>query len=399
MMNSAQKTFFFRICTVAISLVFILGMTEIFFRIFRPIKTTASMGVADPVFHHILQSNMTRVDDGGDFRIIYHINKEGFRGKSYPVDKPPKTYRIVILGDSFTFGSGVSDGQTFSDYLENILNENFKDRNYEVINCGIGSYSPILEYLLLKNKAIEYSPALVMLFYDFSDLQEDLVYGKRAIYDTKGELVACNPLYINGHPDYINILKKYSYFFSFVHNRLSTAIYRIKLLGLKEYIFCHLKGIRTKVRIRQRSDLGDIESDRYIVFREHKDKKIIQNYWKNSEIWLNKIRDYLKERNIDFILVAYPYGLQVSATAWSEGRLLWQFEPNKLYDSPAPFEMFYGYSRKNNVKFINLRDYLIKYSQEELYYSLDGHWTPLGNRRVAEGIFNNPIFRSSVSKE
>jgi hypothetical protein len=230
-------------------------------------------------------------------------------------------------------------------------------------------------------------------------LQEDTLRLRRALYDKDHELIACNPFYIDGHLDYVQLLKKNSYFFSFLHNKLSSVLQRIRLLGLKDYLLCHLKGKRTKVAIRQRGDLKNIELDRYFMFRENKDMKIIRYYWENSVIWLNKIEEYLQRRGIKFILVAYPYGIQVSPTAWEGGRVMWQFGKNKLYDSPAPFEMFYEYSKKRGVKFINLWPYLLQHAKEDLYFNWDGHWTVLGHKRVAEGIFNNPLFKQAVNQE
>ena len=40
-------------------------------------------------------------------------NSHGFRVPEYTISRPPETFRIVILGDSFTWGWGVSDDETF----------------------------------------------------------------------------------------------------------------------------------------------------------------------------------------------------------------------------------------------------------------------------------------------
>lgn len=46
--------------------------------------------------------------------IRYHINQAGLRGRDFPDTKPPRTLRIVFVGDSVTFGGGVvSDADTF----------------------------------------------------------------------------------------------------------------------------------------------------------------------------------------------------------------------------------------------------------------------------------------------
>ncbi len=60
--------------------------------------------------------------------------------------------------------------------------------------------------------------------------------------------------------------------------------------------------------------------------------------------------------------------------------------------------MFYDYSNRESVKFINLQPYLLQYNNEKLYFEADGHWTAIGNKRVAEGILNDPVFIETIKK-
>ncbi|HEB53493.1 MAG TPA: hypothetical protein ENI87_09590, partial [bacterium] len=52
----------------------------------------------------------------GRFRL--RTNSLGLRGPDVAVPKPPGTFRIVMLGDSVTFGWGVDDEVTFARRLE-----------------------------------------------------------------------------------------------------------------------------------------------------------------------------------------------------------------------------------------------------------------------------------------
>ena len=47
-------------------------------------------------------------------------------------------FRILVLGDSFTFGYGVENDETYSVQLQNLLNERL-DRTVEVVNAGFAS--------------------------------------------------------------------------------------------------------------------------------------------------------------------------------------------------------------------------------------------------------------------
>jgi lysophospholipase L1-like esterase len=52
-----------------------------------------------------------------------HVNAHATRGADFEVPKPPGVIRILSLGDSVTFGWGLSDDETYSHVLEKKLNE------------------------------------------------------------------------------------------------------------------------------------------------------------------------------------------------------------------------------------------------------------------------------------
>src|SRR5271165_5175981 len=62
-------------------------------------------------------------------------NSKGLRGTAeYEYARTPGKQRILVLGDSFTFGTDVSDDATYSHYLESALT------NTEVLNLGVQGY-------------------------------------------------------------------------------------------------------------------------------------------------------------------------------------------------------------------------------------------------------------------
>ncbi len=65
-----------------------------------------------------------------------HKNGLGLRGPEYREQKPPGTKRVLVLGDSFTFGNGVGDDQAvFSRRLESQLRADGLD--VQVLNGGL----------------------------------------------------------------------------------------------------------------------------------------------------------------------------------------------------------------------------------------------------------------------
>lgn len=102
--------------------------------------------------------------------IEYNINSDGLRDyeqKNIEED----SYKMVILGDSITYGSGVNLEDTYAKVLEKKLNK-FGDRKYETFNLGVPGYGTAQEYELLKVKGLNYDPNLIILGYTLNDPME-----------------------------------------------------------------------------------------------------------------------------------------------------------------------------------------------------------------------------------
>ena len=57
-----------------------------------------------------------------DCNVSIRTNTKGLRDREYNSKKPKNTFRILVLGDSFTFGSCVEENETYPKVLENFLN-------------------------------------------------------------------------------------------------------------------------------------------------------------------------------------------------------------------------------------------------------------------------------------
>lgn len=101
---------------------------------------------------------------------LVKINSKGLRDKEYVFEKPKADYRILVLGDSITFGFGVSAEQRFSDLLSQKINANAK--KVEVINTGVGNYNTEQQLAYLKNEGLRYNPDEVLLAFYINDLEK-----------------------------------------------------------------------------------------------------------------------------------------------------------------------------------------------------------------------------------
>lgn len=93
--------------------------------------------IGDEYVHHKLGPYRPfRIFNPYDFDIRTKTNNLGFRGTDVPEKKDPAEFRIVMLGDSFTLGTGAKEEDTFWHILEELLNGTGGKR-FRVISTGI----------------------------------------------------------------------------------------------------------------------------------------------------------------------------------------------------------------------------------------------------------------------
>jgi len=115
-------------------------------------------------------------------------NSRGLRGKiEYQYAKPPEKKRIVVLGDSFTFGEEVSDEETYPYYLQQLLPLS------EVINFGVTGYAHDQMLIYLKEEGIKYGPDIVILGFTDCDINRNILafrdYAKPRFFLHNGKMV------------------------------------------------------------------------------------------------------------------------------------------------------------------------------------------------------------------
>ncbi|MEE2663734.1 MAG: SGNH/GDSL hydrolase family protein [Myxococcota bacterium] len=104
----------------------------------------------------------------------YAINARGFRDRERSLSKPPGSFRILVVGDSVTFGFGVELEETYPSLLESRLRESLP--GIEVLNLGVGGYNPYTESALLRGVGLAYEPDLVLVQFCINDLADPTIH-------------------------------------------------------------------------------------------------------------------------------------------------------------------------------------------------------------------------------
>jgi hypothetical protein len=94
----------------------------------------------------------------------------GMRQGPVVVQKPKNTYRIALLGDSFTFGWGVEEDRIFAAVLERRLNSLSQNGlRFEVLNFGVPGYSTFQEVNRYKIDGLDFDPDAAIVFFIDND--------------------------------------------------------------------------------------------------------------------------------------------------------------------------------------------------------------------------------------
>lgn len=262
------------------------------------------------------------------FNSAIKINSLGFRDNEYPEHKTKGVTRIVGVGDSIMFGWRVPLEDIYLKVLENELN---KTGSAEVINCSVPGYNTEQECALAKKLAQKLDPDIVIMGFFINDVYDP------AYILWKGKYLVSEKV-IEHYEKNRNILKH-------IHRFL------INHVKIYDYLVS---------RIKKKSSESKSEN---IVLKEED--------WRRVEPALININDYLKSKNIRFIVFYIP----------SQQELLGYSITN------PPNENLKRICVSNNIEFCSAFN---KMSDEKdksgIYIENDGHLTKRGHGIAADAI-------------
>ncbi len=129
--------------------------------------------VENPHYGYSLAKNFKGTYSQPEFTIALDTNSYGLRD----TEQNPKSdeWRILALGDSFTYGLGVELPDTYLSILERKLNRSFQGKRFSIIKAGVVGYSTFNERLYLEQEGFLWRPRLVLVQFWWDDLGIDRI--------------------------------------------------------------------------------------------------------------------------------------------------------------------------------------------------------------------------------
>lgn len=380
MLNNQQSTVHSRIRKwglICLLPIYGLLMAEVLLRIQEPFlglikKIDASKIILDvfyvyqpnPVWDHSLTPNIHRIVDRGWGPFLFQTNAQGFRHpRDLEIVKPSGIFRIFVLGDSFTEGS--VPGPTVSEWIDKRLRQEHPGINFEVINAGVSSESVIPYTVRLRRQIFSFSPDLILVNIDNSDVRDDLRLLPVVKFDRRGI-----PLKVSQK------FRKYRAFqkwlFAMENSRFGKVRQHLLLARLAWNTLFRLKEFELNL------------DERVISISDPEERKILKDYiWiKNKEltpneqkllsrwsVFVERLVFLCREKKIPVILSAYPHPEQLKPEG---GRHLAVVLDNLSRELGVPYFDAYETIKESNP--------------EALYLQEDVHFNSLGTQKWGDAL-------------
>lgn len=342
-----------------VTLTIFFAVFEIVMRVIYPDETDRQFIEYDSLLGWKNKANTEGIHKISESTSSVKINSKELRDEEYEYTKDSGTFRILVFGDSFTWGYGVEAEEIYTEVLEDKLGDDF-----EVINMGVPGYGADQEYLLLKREGIKYAPDLVIFGFDVFTDACDVYNPVRYRYYSKpkfdlldGKLVLTNvPVPIS--PKFYQKI-----------NRIFS--------GLRSYIF-----IRDRILS--------------VTFIRQKLAETLQ--YSNHSKCDDSVRESEDIRNLVSKLISEADGFMKS----NNGELAVVIMPSRwqIYEGASTFQNDFlrEFGQEQNIKTIDLLTGFKESAERgaDLYYKKDAHWNKEGHELAAELIYEGLINENLV---
>ena len=311
------------------------------------------------------------------------INSDGLRGPEAPLQAPPGTYRIALLGDSFIEAFEVPYRSTVGEVLERRLAA-LRGSPVEVLNFGVGGYGTTQELLTLQHKVWKYDPDLVLLAVttgnDISDNSRSLKRSEYVPYHVfQGDTLVLDTTFLSA-PGYRSRATWTRRMLTLVkHSRLAQVVNRVRKVYRKD------ERQERNAEARPEEELG-LRDEVHLPPATPEWREA----WRVTEGVLRLMRDECRARQTPFRIVTLTRGIQVTPEREKKERFLRQLGAEDLY---YPEQRLAEFGRREGIPVLNLAPSMAEEAEErQVYFHAYrqtpgvGHWNVEGHRAAAERI-------------
>ena len=336
------------------------------------------------IFEPYLFKGFYEYDPDLGFRVRAHApsfdgtvtNQFGFNDRDYPLQKTEGVFRVLVVGDSFSWAGGREGNYTA--VLERMFEHRDGAHEIDVINAGYSMTHTGEQLALLRKFGLQYNPDLVVLGFfvgnDFVDADPDR---KRII--------------VNGL--YVDISRSHE------HKLLGYPIIpqsRLLLFIEQKYkVWAESRKAKTETVTQGPGTFAEetylaIERGRLELFNRSPSRP--KHLQANVDYILQSISEMdalLKSRNIKLVVAIYPDEFQVN-----EPLLKGVFEKYKLkpedYDLKLAQNLLKQFLESKGIPVIDFLDrFQAEGRKKDLYVPRDSHWNSAGNQLAADILFGD----------
>jgi len=319
--------------------------------------------VDDPLLGYSPIPGATRIAAKGDaFLVRERINAAGLRDIDHPIARTPGMKRILVLGDSFMYGEGVTIPETMPRRLAGLL------PGTEVINAGVRGYDLGQEYLYYKHRLHSYRPDLVLLAFFMNDLAPDQTM--ESVEGPDGL-----PLLYRARPETLARAKESDGggLRVFVSSRLRNHSMLYVLLRQR------LDDFRAR-RLRAGTLPQDTPADLPYVaaFELWAPGTPMPEAWKRAYRILDALKNESETHGARLAVIMIPAPWQISEENWNQWVTWLRRDPATL-SRRRPSDMVLGWCEMSGTPCLDLLPAFENGDRRQLYFQNDHHWNVEGH--------------------
>jgi lysophospholipase L1-like esterase len=357
------------LATATLSLAFSLVLAEQVAEIVVA-RTSGFELVPSASLHHENPRNASIRDNTG---VMVHTNSDGLRTAWTRETFRTQRERIVVMGDSFTFGLGVEDDESVPANLQEVLRERLARDDVGVLNAGVISYSPFIQREAFREVVSHYAPTLTILMLDLGDVGDDYKYAHAALPGGDPSRPRFDVEESQYHPEREVALLKLAAPVLLPFRRPFDVARRFGPRRMPPSGY-----LKFEVAID-----GVVEVNRWFILRHPLEKTR-----PFLEATLNYVREIAREARAvgsEFVLVVPPRYFQWSDRECPKDWAAYMRDLDEPYEY-AYFEFFDDVADEVDFPIKSLLPEFQSTTKFPLVFENDAHWNPDGNRFVAEAI-------------